>query len=157
MNLFKKADNLISFVFLIVAVIYGYLALQMPNFMGIIGAAFFPKILTVVMIVLCLAFFVLNSLTDQETKTINLRGIQPKNVLKEATVVALIAAYAYGLFHFGFKIPTFMFFLAMMLLYGEKKWGKLIFVPLVTTILFDVVFRVIFKLPFHELEIFKLL
>ena len=157
MSIFKKADNLISFVFLVVAVIYGYLALQMPSFAGIIGAAFFPKILTAVMLLLCLAFYVLNSLTDQETKTIHLRGIQPKNVLKEAAVVGLIAAYAYGLFHFGFKIPTFIFFLAMMLLYGEKKWSKLIFIPLVTTILFDVVFRVLFKLPFYELEIFQLL
>lgn len=155
MNIFKKADNIISFVFLIVAIIYGYMALQMPYFGGgIIGAAFYPKILAIVMIALCLVFLGLNSQTDQETKTINLRGIQPKNVIKQVAVVALIAAYACGLFYFGFKIPTFTFFLALMLLYGEKKWSKLLFVPLVTTILFDVVFRIIFKLPFNELSIF---
>ncbi|HBR35228.1 MAG TPA: hypothetical protein DD734_11390 [Firmicutes bacterium] len=155
MNIFKKVDNIISFVFLVVAVIYGYLALQMPYFgRGIIGAAFYPKILAIVMIALCLIFFGINRHPDPEAKTVSLKGIQPQNVIKQVAVVAVIAAYACGLFYFGFKIPTFTFFLALMLLYGEKKWTKLIFIPLVTTILFDVVFRIIFKLPFNELSIF---
>ncbi len=151
----KKIDNIISFVILIIAVFYGYCAIKLPRFGGLIGAAFFPKILAVVLISLCLLFILINSRnSDAETETIKFSDIQIHNLIKPVTVVTLIGVYAYSLFQFGFKIPTFILLISMMFIYGEKNWKKTIIIALVTTILFDLIFRGLFKVPIREIQIF---
>ncbi len=158
MNTFKKTDNIIVLLFLVFSLIYGHLALKMPYFgRGIIGAAFFPKILAVIMLVLCIIFFAVSILIPQQEKPMKKEEVKKadfKDILGPALVIVLIAAYAFGLFKIGFKISTFLFFLLMLALYGERRWLHLIVLPLLTTAFFDIVFRVIFKLPLRELSIF---
>ncbi len=131
------------------------MALKMPYYgRGIVGAAFFPKVLAVAMFILCAAFFVVSIAKPDKTKSVGDEGFDLKVMFKPVAAVVLIIAYAYGLFNFGFRIPTFIFFLLMIRLYGEKRWVYLILVPLITTVFFDVVFRGLFKLPLSELTIF---
>lgn len=155
MKIFKKIDNIIVLVFVVMTAIYAYMAVKMPYYgRGIIGAAFFPKILAGVMFFLCAAFFVVSISKPDKSKSVGDEGFDLKVMFKPVAAIVLIMAYSFGLFNFGFKIPTFIFFLLMMRLYGEKRWTYLILVPLITTALFDVIFRVIFKLPIRELSIF---
>lgn len=154
----KKRDTVLSLIFILIALFYYYLASQLPQRGMGFGAAFFPRILSYALIVSSVAMILIvyyRGEDEPEFSKDDFIDIDLRLLIKKIAVVVFLTIYTQALFNFGFKIPTFIFLLAMMLLYGERKLKKVFLMSLGFTIFFDVVFRHLFRVPLREIDLFR--
>ncbi len=150
----KKLDNIITYVIILITLVYGYKAINLPQYGGVIGAGFFPKILTVVLLCLAVIYCILNCIVfEGEDKEFKLDNFKPKEWICPVLIISILLAYSYSLFNFGFKLPTFIMLILMMKVYNAKNWRTMIIIALVCCIVFDFVFRGLFRVPLHEIEL----
>jgi putative tricarboxylic transport membrane protein len=133
-------------VFMLLSIFIFSMTFAFPEITIALSPKVFPRFVSV-----CL--FLLSSLLLGQGIRKQLAGQKRQAKVEIAYVVRFILLAAAGFLytrivrHTGYLVATPLFIAAAMVVFAEKKWYRIVFIPVATTVVLYAVFRMVFRVP----------
>ncbi|HLO12920.1 MAG TPA: tripartite tricarboxylate transporter TctB family protein [Pseudoneobacillus sp.] len=151
----KRTANLcISIMLIVVAVLTINVAATFPSLEGTdVGAAYFPKMLSFILIGLSILLFI-QSLREPKSEQSD-SSSQTNNWKKTFLGIVGTIVYTFIFHYIGFYIATILFLFAMMWMLGFKKIVVSIILSIGITLFIYVVFEMLLQVPIPKGVLFE--
>lgn len=151
-----KKEILVSIFFMILSIIVFILTFRFPKQTVALSPTAFPRFISVSLFSLSIILFlqgIAGARKRSRPKEVNKKHYQ-EFTFKLLLMILLAFLYTRILPIAGYILATPPLIAGNMLLFNEKRWFWVIAVPLVTTFLLYLVFRMIFKIPLPRFNLF---
>lgn len=130
-------DRLAALMFLMVVLAYGWACNQLTASLqgDLIGPAFFPRVLTVLGVVLAILLVIRPSETSKE------KSVDRGSDITALVPAAMLLGYALAFDFLGFLLATPLFLMAAFRYLGQKGWGSIVGYSLAVTAVLFVLFQ----------------
>ena len=135
-------------IFLSLSVFFFALTFQFPEVTIALSPTVFPRFVTV-----SLAFLSLVLLAQGILKRLHGGGEKRRDKVDRPYAIRFVLLATMGFVYTlilestGYILATPLFIAGTMLVFNEKKWHRIVLVPILTTALLYAVFRMIFRVP----------
>ena len=151
-----KKEILLSIFFMIISMTIYILTYQFPKQTVALSPKVFPQFVSACLFILSLVLLI-QGITgikkESEQKKVKL-ALNNIFLLKILTMIILAFFYLRILPLTGYIISTPLFLAGSMLLFNEKRWFLIVTVSIVTSVLFYILFRIVFKIPLPRFNLF---
>ncbi|MBP1932687.1 tripartite tricarboxylate transporter TctB family protein [Ammoniphilus resinae] len=139
----KTAEQIASFIVMILAVAVYAMTLQFPSLEGFeTGPAFFPKMLSIVFFILGVLLF-LQSFRSSNDKL-------PEKMRDALIIMVLMLVYLYLVTLLGFNISTPIILVIFLAFLKVRTWYSYIALPIGVTFFVYLIFQVFLGVPIPE-------
>jgi len=151
-----KKEVLLSIFFMIISMTVYVLTYQFPKQTVALSPKVFPQFVSACLFILSLVLLIqgitgIKKESKQKKVKLALNNIF---LLKILTMIILAFFYIRILPLTGYIIATPLFLAGSMLLFNEKRWFLIVTFSIVTTALFYILFRIVFKIPLSRFNLF---
>ena len=153
----KKAEFYIALFLCALAVFIFFTSNTIPLMRAvekhsIVNARFFPKLMSIILIVLSLTMVLVNVFKRSPKPYTNDAAGQPdetgeKSWIRLLLIIVLSVAYFFGLNTLGFLIASALYMLLFLLILGTRKWYVLVSLTAAIPISVYVIFKILLSIP----------
>jgi len=151
-----KKEIILSIFFMIISMTVYLLTYQFPKQTVALSPKVFPQFVSACLFILALLLLIqgitgIKKESKEKKVKLTLNNIF---LLKIITMIILAFFYIRILPLAGYIIATPLFLAGSMLLFNEKRWFLIVTVSIVTSVLFYILFRIVFKIPLPRFNLF---
>ncbi|HER25375.1 MAG TPA: tripartite tricarboxylate transporter TctB family protein [Candidatus Atribacteria bacterium] len=151
-----KKEILLSIFFMIISMAIYFLTFQFPKQTVALSPKVFPQFVSVGLFLLSLILLLQGiSGAKKESEQKKVKSDLNKTVLIKILIMIILAfLYLRILPLAGYLIATPLFLAGSMLLFNEKRWFLIVTISIFATVLFYILFRIVFRIPLPRFNLF---